>query len=94
MTELELRSWFIQNPIPPPLVQLQNRLLNSGGKQMPSKHCSPLVHAPQLIVPPQPSGALPRFWAAEQLVAGVQHVWFARRTCPAPQSAFVRHGTH
>ena len=30
------------------------------------------MHVPQLIVPPQPSGAMPQFWPAGHCVAGMQ----------------------
>ena len=46
-------------------------------------------HEPQSIVPPHPSGALPQFWPAGQLVVGVQPHTFV---VPPPLHVFG--GTH
>ena len=51
----------------------QNAASLSGVQQaLPAVHTAGGVHVPQLIVPPQPLGAVPQFWPPGQEVAGVQ----------------------
>jgi hypothetical protein len=57
--------------------------------QVPLLQVCPLEHVPQLIIPPQPSEAVPQFCPAGQVVAGVQQALLKQTDEPVTQHVVV-----